>query len=231
MLLTVAISIYTGVCRLRIDHWDKKDLTITQSSLYVAFTHYVCHILQNHIRLPMLSNFEIAFLRALHPRKPSSPSALLRFKCCIHLQSFYFYIPHERLKPGGHLHHIFLCTPSLAPLQRRCAESNSKDFSKDRSYGTAQTVTPSARRIYSDNFHSLTHPVGPPKSPDEGLSYSLCDTSLNGWCQIQCCNSCIVMLTLCIISQCVEYGIILPLGVLRVFMVILHQSVLKGQRT
>lgn len=53
-------------------------------------------------------------------------------------KSFYFYIPHERLRPGGHPHCIFLSTPSPAPLQRSCVESNDKDFSKDRSYGTAQ---------------------------------------------------------------------------------------------
>ena len=29
------------------------------------------------------------------------------------VQSFYFYIPHERLRPGGHLLSIFLSTPSL----------------------------------------------------------------------------------------------------------------------
>ena len=95
----------------------RKTSTVTQSSFCVAFLHYAGHILQNHTRLPVLSNFEIAFLRALHPRKHSSLQALLRFKCCIHLQSFYFYIPHKRLKPGGHLHHTFLSTPSLDTLR------------------------------------------------------------------------------------------------------------------
>ena len=54
--------------------------------------------------------------------------------------SFSFYIPHKRPKLGGHISTQISYTPSPAPLQRSCAESNSEDSKKRRSYGTSHGV-------------------------------------------------------------------------------------------
>ena len=55
----------------------------------------------------------------------------------------YFYIPHKRPKPGGHISTQISYTSSLAPLKRSCAESNSKGSKKRRSYGTPRKYYPS----------------------------------------------------------------------------------------
>lgn len=172
MLLTVAISLYTGMYRLRIDHWDKKNVdcqVVTQN----PFPSDI------HTRLPVRYHSQ----NSLSPRtslgQHSSQLGPTSHYVLHPRVVIYFYIPHKRLKPGGHLHHTFLSTPSLAPSFRKCAaclssgyhfklsqalrqafiESNGKDFFKDRSYGTAQTVKPSARHIYSDIFHPFIHVV------------------------------------------------------------------------
>ena len=144
-------------------------------------------------------------------------------------QSFYFYIPHERLRPGGHLLSIFLSTPSLDTyFGRVCCFAYHQviilnfhklfceTFSNRTARVSSRTVVTVRRRqlslllgyIRSDNFHPFIYSVGPPKSPDEGLSYSyLIHHSMVG--QILCCDSCFVILFLCIVEQHVEYGIIL----------------------
>ena len=46
-------------------------------------------------------------------------------------------------KPVGHIHYYFSrFTPSLAPLQRRCAESNSKDLHRQHIYHTFHKYYP-----------------------------------------------------------------------------------------
>ena len=84
-----------------------------------------------------------------------------RYSPASRVQSFYFYIPHERLRPGGHLHCTFLSTPSPVTQWDRSLKGGhlvSKlegflPYKEDRSYGTAQTVKPSARLCtLIDNF-------------------------------------------------------------------------------
>ena len=48
MLLTVAISLYTGMYSLRIDHWDKKILAVTLPPYCVAFLHYAGHSIESY---------------------------------------------------------------------------------------------------------------------------------------------------------------------------------------
>lgn len=101
-------------------------------------------------------------------------------------QSFYFYIPHERLRPGGHLLSIFLSTPSLDTyFGRVCCFAYHQviilnfhklfceTFSNRTARVSSRTVVTVRRRqlslllgyIRSDNFHPFIYSVGPPKSP------------------------------------------------------------------
>jgi len=162
-----------------------------------------------------VSSFTIAFLRGLQSRILGLQNHK-NFKCCIHWQSFYFYIPHERPRPGGHISTQISYTSSLAPSFGKSAacisssyhiklsqallqafdELNGKVSKKRRSYGTPQKYYPSdivSLNVIFIPLYTLWR--------RETLDYSFFVIHpLRGWCQTQCCNSCIVMLTLCIIS-------------------------------
>ena len=135
---------------------DFLSFRLTHQSI-AAFTPYYTNLLHYNSRLPECTAFRIVLSSRTSLAHPSHIiSSFGNSGAAQPRRSFYFYIPHERLRPGGHLQHIFLSTPSPAPLQRSCADSNSKDFSKDRSYGTAQTVKPSARLYTQIFFRALT---------------------------------------------------------------------------
>ena len=119
MLLIVAISLYTGcigfesTTRIRI-------LTVKQSPKI--------HFLQTYILAYQYDIIlRIVFLPGLHSGSLQANQALLRITCCIHVQSFYFYIPHKRLKPGGHLQHPLLIPHPWHPFNGVVRESNGKD--------------------------------------------------------------------------------------------------------
>ena len=88
----------------------------------------------------------------------SSINALLRHRQR-HLPSghFLFYIPNKRPKAhrlsSSHFPQYPIPGDPVGPQPQRWSSSNrnQKDFFKDRSYGTAQIVKPSARRICSDS--------------------------------------------------------------------------------